>query len=106
MRVGSKHCWASARQRVSQQLGPSHVSSCARDLSRDETVNSQRTKRHLLNASPGLVRRSRETYTTWQYITSQRPEPGWGPLGGVGEPGSGWPLAFLGPGAGPFHPGL
>lgn len=65
--------------------------------SRDETVNSQRTKAHLLNASPELVRPSRETYTTWQYIISQRPEPGWSPLGGVGVPGSGWSLASSGP---------
>lgn len=32
------------RTKGSQQCGPSHVSFCARDLSRDETVNPQRTK--------------------------------------------------------------
>lgn len=30
----------------------------------------------MLNASPELVRPSRETYSTWQYIISQRLEPG------------------------------
>lgn len=83
----------------SQQHGPSHVSFCARDLSRDEMKLStpQRTKAHLLNASPELARPSRETYTTWQYIISQRPEPGWSALGGVGVPGSGWSLPSSGP---------
>lgn len=33
----------------------------------------------MLNASPELVRPSRETYSTWQYIISQRLEPGWEP---------------------------
>lgn len=40
-RAGSKHLLGQRQTKGSQQYGPSHVSICARDLSRDETVNSR-----------------------------------------------------------------
>lgn len=40
-RARSKHLLGQRQTKGSQQYGPSHVSICARDLSRDETVNSR-----------------------------------------------------------------
>lgn len=92
-RAGSKHCLGQRQTKGSQQNGPSHVSICARDLSRDETVKSKMNKERpveRLTRSGAPYPGSCTPHGNTSYLNVQ--SRGGRTLGGVGVPGSGWSL--------------